>query len=180
MQHTTAGLFVSMLMVVIVTAQWKVSLQGFGSADPCLAYLIHTILMGEVSRRIDFTARAGALPAGFGKSGFCAPRQGSRPLLLGQANGGAERGLNLGLVGTHGREQHPAEPVEFGTPPTFSRYFDQCFCLVYGREGFNAAARAVQGFRLLCEYVGHAQHRAGGTIIPYPFLDADEAFRRIA
>ena len=35
----------------------SVSLQGFEPVDPCLAYLIHTILMGEVSRRIDFYCR---------------------------------------------------------------------------------------------------------------------------
>ena len=47
------------------------------------------------------------------------------------SDGCAQRSLNVGFVGTHSREKHSAEPVQFGAPPTLSRSCNQCLCLPY-------------------------------------------------
>jgi hypothetical protein len=80
--------------------------------------------------------------------------------VLGDSDCCAERSLDLSLVGTHGREKHTVEPVQFGTPPAFFCSYDQCFCLRYCLKGLGSTIRKVQDFSLECEPIRHDQHSA--------------------
>ena len=55
----------------------------------------------------------------YGGGSSIALEQRNRLLLLGRADGFAERSPNFGFVGTHGRQKHPSEPVQFGMPIAF-------------------------------------------------------------
>jgi hypothetical protein len=46
------------------------------------------------------------------------------------------------------REEHAAEPVQFGTPPARFSSFDECFCLIDCFQGFAGAIRQMQSFHL--------------------------------
>jgi hypothetical protein len=47
----------------------------------------------------------------------------------------------LGLVGTHGREKHTAEPVQFGAEIGLLKSFSQFFRLVYCLKSFSSTIR---------------------------------------
>src|SRR6516162_8042371 len=56
-------------------------------------------------------------------------------------DGLTEQGLNFGLINTHTREKHPAEPMQFGTTSAMLKPFSQRFRLVYCLKGFRGAIR---------------------------------------
>ena len=60
--------------------------------------------------------------------------------------------LNLSFLGTHRREKHAAESVQFGAPMAIFKSFDQC-CLPYYLKSFGGTIRQVQGFSLECQKI---------------------------
>ena len=75
----------------------------------------------------------------------------------------------MGVVGTHSREKHTAEPVQFGRPPAVFSLFGQCFCLTYRLKSFERSVRKVQSFGLQRQIVRHIQSRAGRLDVWMPF-----------
>jgi hypothetical protein len=72
---------------------------------------------------------------------FCAFFQRNRFLLLCCVDGGAERRLDLGLLGTHGREKHTAKAVQFGAEITVLKSFSNSFRLVNRLKSIRGTMR---------------------------------------
>jgi hypothetical protein len=68
--------------------------------------------------------------------------------------------INFSFVGTHSREKHAAESVQFGTPKALFGSFGRRLSLPDDLKSFGSAIRKMQSFSLECEQRWCVQRQA--------------------
>ena len=74
------------------------------------------------------------------------------------------------------REEHAAEPVQFGTPPARFSSFDECFCLIDCFQGFAGAIRQMQSFHLSDQDKWQRDNQAACPTLVNFLLDQRDTF----